>query len=152
MYENYLTAALVIYAIDRIMNWYHLHALRSLADEAMFPANDPIMTSSIEAFEYEEEEAVPPNWEYDTPEEESAPVAAPAIHRWDTGEGFDYLAWDIDTDGLLDEHLPQETAGVPLEGADSGFHLRCQALTKSGAQCKNKPNHPHARYCRTHED
>ena len=154
MYENYLTAALVIYAIDRLVNWYHLHALRALADEAMFPADDPIMTSSIEAFEYEdeEEEAIPPNWEYDAPEVEEPPVATPAFdYAEEEVEVKQKLGWQANTDADP-EHLAKETARVPLEGVmDGDLYARCQALTKSGTQCKNTPTYPHNKYCYTHQ-
>jgi hypothetical protein len=126
MYENYLTAALAIYAIDRLVNWYHLHALRALADEAMFPADDPIMTSSIESFDYEEEgEEVPPNWEYETPEEEEAPVAAPA---------FDYAEEEVEDD--------------EEEGVDTP---RCMGLNKSGRQCGQTPKKGE-KYCYIHKE
>lgn len=123
MYENYLTAALVIYAIDRLVNWHHLRALRLLADEAMFPADDPIMTSSIEAFEYEdeEEETVPPNWEYDAPEAEEPPVATPA-------EVYTYEGYEL----VYDE-------------------TRCLGLNKSGRQCGQKPKDGE-KYCYIHKE
>ena len=153
MYENYLTAALAIYALDRLVNWYHLYALRSLADEAMFPANDPIMTSSLEAFEYEdeEEEAIPPNWEYDAPDAEEPPVATPA---------FDYAEEEVEVEQKLDwqanadadaVHLAKETERVPLEGAYGHIFTRCQALTKAGKQCKQKPMHG-KKYCYPHKE
>ncbi|MCH1462022.1 MAG: hypothetical protein L7U25_06675 [Candidatus Poseidonia sp.] len=170
MYENYLTAALVIYAIDRLINWYHLHALRSLADEAMFPADDPIMTSSIEAFEYEdeEEESVPPNWEYDAPEAEESPVATPAykieeplpdmrVNKLPSTEE-ELVIPEIEED--WSKPLPDmqvfgeieiEEASVPLEGAYGRIFTRCQALTKAGKQCKQKPMHG-KKYCYPHKE
>lgn len=131
MYENYLTAALVIYAIDRLVNWQHLRALRLLADEALFPADDPIMTSSIEAFDYEdeEEESVPPNWEYDSPEAEEPPVATPAEEV---------------------EEVPQEfyTYGEYELVYDE---TRCLGLNKSGRQCGQKPKEGE-KYCYIHKE
>jgi len=158
MYETYLTIGLAIYGLDRLVNWYHLYTLRTLGEDYLFPDADPIRTSSLEAFDYEgEEEEIPPNWEYETPEEEEAPVAAPA---------FDYAEEEVEVEQKLDwqanttadpEHLAKETASVPLEGSmgefsGQGVYSRCQALTKSGAQCKNKPTYPTTKYCRTHEE
>ena len=80
MYETYLTIGLVIYGIDRLVNWYHLYTLRGFGEDYLFPDSDPIRTSSLDSFTYEEEEEqIPPNWEYDAPEEEEVPVAAPAF-------------------------------------------------------------------------
>jgi len=126
MYENYLTAALAIYAIDRLVNWYHLYALRSLADEAMFPADDPIMTSSLDSFTYEdEEEQIPPNWEYENPEEEEVPVATPA---------FDYAEEEVEDDAE--------------EEVDTS---RCMGLNKSGRQCGQTPKKGE-KYCYLHKE
>jgi len=149
MYENYLTAALAIYAIDRLVNWYHLYALRALADEAMFPADDPIMTSSIEAFEYEdeEEEAVPPNWEYDAPEPEEPPVATPA---------FDLGGPVVDAVRRAEEENEQfhlmlseiEEVEVEQKVTDES---RCLGLNKSGQQCGQKPKSGE-KYCYLHKE
>jgi hypothetical protein len=144
MYENYLTAALAIYAIDRLVNWYHLYALRALADEAMFPADDPIMTSSIEAFEYEdeEEEAVPPNWEYDAPEPEEPPVAVPAYEIEEPLPDIQ-LFDEIEIEEATDvRHLPN--------GAHEEQQKQCQGITKSGAQCRAVPAKDNAMFCRQH--
>ena len=155
MYETYLTIGLAIYGLDRLVHWYHLYTLRTLGEDYLFPDADPIRTSSLETFDYEEEEEeIPPNREYETPEEEEAPVAAPA---------FDYAEEEVEVEQKLDwqanadadaEHLAKETEKVPLEGriGDGLLYMRCQALTKSGAQCKNKPTYRHKKYCRTHEE
>ena len=132
MYENYLTAALAIYAIDRLVNWYHLHALRALADEALFPADDPIMTSSIDSFTYDdEEEQIPPNWEYESPEEEEVPVATPA---------FDYAEEEVEADEEEVEDK-EEKAETPI----------CFAFNKSGQQCGQRPKKGE-KYCYLHRE
>lgn len=152
MYETYLTIGLAIYGFDRLVNWYHLYTLRTLGEDYLFPDADPIRTSSLETFDYEEEEEeIPPNWEYETPEEEEAPVAAPA---------FDYAEEEVEVEQKLDwqanadadtEHLAKETEKVPLEGAYGHIYTRCQALTKAGTQCKQKPMHG-KKYCYPHKE
>jgi hypothetical protein len=161
MYETYLTIGLVIYGIDRLVNWYHLYTLRGFGEDYLFPDSDPIRTSSLDSFTYEEEqEQIPPNWEYDAPEEEEVPVAAPVtfdldgpvadVVRREREENEQFHSMVSDLEAVLPEI--EEPEVYTYEGYELVYDkTRCMGLTKYGRQCSRLAKQGE-KYCHIHKE